>query len=84
MSRERRLNGNDRCENGHGYPSVSAVANPLLPVSADLIVLVAEVERLRAEVERERAAVVAYLRDDGFPGIADHIERGDHRREEAG
>jgi hypothetical protein len=52
MSRERRLNGNDRCEHGHGYPSVSAVANPLLPVSADLTVLVAEVERLRADVER--------------------------------
>ena len=30
ISRERRLNGNDRCENGHGYPSLSAVANPLV------------------------------------------------------
>jgi hypothetical protein len=30
----------------------------------------------------ERAAVVAWLRYDGFPGIADHIERGEHRREE--
>jgi hypothetical protein len=49
MSRERRLNGNDRCEHGHGYPSVSALASA---VSADLTVLVAEVERLRADVER--------------------------------
>jgi hypothetical protein len=32
--------------------------------------------------ENERQAVVAWLRDDGFPGIADHIERGEHRREE--
>ena len=35
ISRERRLNGNDRCENGHSYPSSTAVANPLLPVSAE-------------------------------------------------
>jgi hypothetical protein len=98
MSRERRLNGNDRCEHGHGYPSVSAVATPLLPVSADIDALVAEVERLReqrhddgkgrrvdaylAGALDERAAVVAWLRDDGFPGIADHIERGEHRRKE--
>ena len=33
MSRERRLNGNDRCENGHSYPSSTAVTNPLLPVA---------------------------------------------------
>lgn len=35
MSRERRINGNDRCENGHSYPSLSAVANPLLPVAPE-------------------------------------------------
>ena len=35
INRERRLNGNDRCENGHSYPSSTAVANPLLPVSAE-------------------------------------------------
>ena len=31
--------------------------------------------------KEERAAVVAWLRADGFPGVADHIERGEHRRE---
>lgn len=30
-SRERRLHGNDRCENGHIYPSANAVKNPLAP-----------------------------------------------------
>lgn len=53
--------------------------------------LVAEIERLRAEVERERAAVVAYLRELGainamlspYLGVADDIEDGEHRREEA-
>ena len=35
MSRERRLNGNDRCENGHSYPSSTAAANPLLPVAPE-------------------------------------------------
>jgi hypothetical protein len=44
----------------------------------------AEAENANADdARRERAAVVAWLRDDGFPGIADHIERGGHRREEA-
>ena len=35
MSRERRRNGNDFCENGHSYPSSTAVANPLLPVAPE-------------------------------------------------
>ena len=30
-SRERRPGGNDRCENGHTYPSANAVKNTLLP-----------------------------------------------------
>ncbi|MEN9785518.1 MAG: hypothetical protein RLZZ299_782 [Pseudomonadota bacterium] len=93
MSRERRQNGNDRCENGHGYPSVSAVANPLLPVSADITALVAEEERLREEGGREeRKATVAWLRDAAdtpdnharslLLRIVDGLERGEHRREE--
>jgi len=41
MSRERRLNGNDRCENGHSYPSSTAVANPLLPVAPERAAVVA-------------------------------------------
>ena len=44
--------------------------------------LLREVKRLRGEVEQERVAVVTWLRADGFSGIADHIERGEHRREE--
>ena len=35
LSRERRKDGNDRCENGHSYPSSTAVANPLLPVAPE-------------------------------------------------
>lgn len=31
VDRERRLNGNDRCENGHQYPSAHATPNPWLP-----------------------------------------------------
>ena len=82
MSRERRQNGNDRCENGHRYPSVSAVANPLLPVSADIT---AEEERLREEGGREeRKATVAWLRRGDWASVltAEKIERGEHRREE--
>jgi hypothetical protein len=90
MSRERRQNGNDRCENGHRYPSVSAVANPLLPVSADIT---AEEERLREEGGREeRKATVAWLRDAAdtpdnharslLLRIVDGLERGEHRPEE--
>ena len=50
--------------------------------------LLREVELLRGEVEQERAAVVAWLRRvtmdarDLYHAIADHIERGEHRREE--
>ena len=50
--------------------------------------IIAEVERLRGEAERERVAVVAWLRlvttdaRDLYHTIADHIERGEHRREE--
>ena len=70
ISRERRLNGNDRCENGHGYPSLSAVANPLLPVAPE-----------RA-AENERAAVVAWLLRNHYDDTAERIERGEHRRGE--
>ena len=28
VQRERRLNGNDKCENGHTYPSRSALTSP--------------------------------------------------------
>lgn len=50
----------------------------LTPNEAGL--LVAEIERLRGE----RAAVVAYLRTrPGYGPVADIIERGEHRREEA-
>jgi hypothetical protein len=63
---------------------------------ADIGALIAEVERLRGEAERERAAVVAWLRagvhhhrgfafhliGDELEAYADHIERGEHRREE--
>ena len=52
MSRERRRNGNDFCENGHSYPSSTAVANPLLPVAP----------ATGHTAEAERAAVVAWLR----------------------
>ena len=73
MSRERRLNGNDRCENGHSYPSSTSVANPLLPV----------VPATEHTADTERAAVVAYLRSrHGYGPVADAIERGEHRREE--
>lgn len=87
MSRERRRNGNDFCENGHSYPSSTAVANPLLPVAP----------ATGHTAEEERAAVVAWLRKQraygtdallgaGFASVcgilADAIERGDHRREE--
>ncbi len=72
MSRERRLNGNDRCENGHSYPSSTAVTNPLLPVAPE------------RTADTERAAVVAWLRrgDECCVANADRIERGEHRREE--
>ena len=84
MSRECRLNGNDCCENGRSYPSVSAVANPLLPVAS-------ATERT---AEDERAAVVAWLREQALQAHPDAagwfalnhvsvmIERGEHRRGE--
>ena len=89
MSRERRLNGNDRCENGHSYPSSTAVAKPLLPV----------VPATEHTADTERAAVVAWLREEAeaaaqtytlqagewanrILSLADDIERGEHRREE--
>ena len=54
MSRERRLNGNDRCENGHSYPSSTAVTNPLLPVAP----------ATEHTADTERAAIVRWLRDE--------------------
>jgi len=64
---------------------------------AALAEILAEVETLRAEVVAERVAVVAWLRagasnhrgfgvrliGDELDAYADHIERGEHRREEA-
>ncbi len=77
MSRERRLNGNDRCENGHSYPSSTAVTNPLLPVAPE------------RTADTERAAVVAWLRQASermndatlLAHAADCVEDGEHRRE---
>ena len=34
VSRERRLNGNDNCKNGHEYPSVQAMKGPSFPLKA--------------------------------------------------
>ena len=79
MSRERRLHGDDRCESGHMYPSSSAVATPLLPVTPE------------HTAGTERAAIVRWLRacedescvfaDDIASQFAAEIERGEHRRE---
>ena len=55
LSRERRKDGNDRCENGHSYPSSAAVTNPLLPVAP---------EPLERTADTERAAVVAWKAAD--------------------
>ena len=91
MSRERRLNGNDRCENGHSYPSSTAVANPLLPVApATGHTAVAELRELRAEVKRLRVEN-SKLRDvlgwveaqcpGKCAGVCFDALSGEHRRE---
>jgi hypothetical protein len=71
MSRERRLNGNDRCENGHSYPSSTAVTNPLLPVAP----------ATEHTADTERAAIVRWLNGLAKEGLALAIERGGARRE---
>ena len=78
------------------YDADTAVTTLIGNAPADIGALIAEVERLRGEAERERAAVVAWLRagvhhhrgfgfhliGDELEAYADHIERGEHRREE--
>jgi hypothetical protein len=71
-------------------PSYNGIADDAFSALADII---AEVARLRGEAaqerEVERVAVVAWLRDNEdaeyMPTwqLADDIERGEHRREEA-
>lgn len=48
ISRERRVDGNDICENGHTYPSRIALGHP--GVLDELATLRAETERLKGEV----------------------------------
>ena len=54
-------------------------------VNRGLRALLTEVDTLRREVAQERAAVVAWLREEydthSTQDAADHIERGEHRRE---
>lgn len=77
-SRERRPGGNDRCHDGHTYPSSSAIREPdffrakleatqrerdrFRDAWAEAVVAAA-VEASTAAVREERAAVVAYLKD---------------------
>lgn len=62
-SRERRLHGNDRCENGHTYPSASAVKNPLAPPPPRLPVPLPTVNVYRVLSEAvERAVAYGYNR----------------------
>ena len=55
LSRERRPNGNDRCENGHEYPSSSSVASTLDRVSLEA----EKLHRLRIERDHFREAWAA-------------------------
>lgn len=54
-SRERRLNGDDRCENGHTYPSSKSVASTLTSVPPE----VEQLHRLRIERDHFREAWAA-------------------------
>jgi hypothetical protein len=65
-SRERRPNGNDRCENGHEYPSKDAVKNTLRPKDSE------------GPVESERDGIVAWMRKtaDRYAGAEDLVGAG--------
>lgn len=94
ISRERRPGGNDRCENGHSYPSATAVANTLVPPETKREDALAALNAIL--LAEERAAVVAWLhaeveaamdmnmpvRAETFLACAEAIERGEHRRKE--
>ena len=54
-SRERRVNGDDRCENGHTYPSSKSVASTLTPVPSEA----EQLHRLRIERDHFREAWAA-------------------------
>jgi hypothetical protein len=63
LSRERRPNGDDRCENGHKYPSKGTVKNTL---------------RNESPVESERDGIVAWMRKtaDRYAGAEDLVGAG--------
>ena len=66
VQRERRPDGNDKCVNGHTYPSSKATPpkRPWVGLTADeRDALRAEVERLKAAVAGERRALIHYFAD---------------------
>jgi hypothetical protein len=92
--RERRANGDDRCENGHTYPSRDAkeITEAIeKAVREERAAVVALLRKAAADHETElkaplRAEGMAWLRG-GCAAIydaLDAIERGGHRREEEG
>ena len=80
--RERRQNGNDRCGNGHTYPSADARSTPHRPDTRGVAEERAAVVAMLREEERLHEAHGSRLVASSLRHLGDIIERGEHCREE--
>jgi ribosomal protein S17E len=78
-SRERRINGDDRCENDHVYPSSTALKTPpkndsQISMEQKILQLQEEIKNLESKLAKERSYVIAYLREKAALTDVDEIQ----------